>query len=626
MGAMEFAEEIRNQGMGLAAAEGGYFSDEEVVAHVREALQSVALGDREQYEWLLYEVLDPTDNAGPDHEALLVATLKALSGVVSFIDVDYHRSLYTSMSLWKHGPDVRSALVDLTICLAASGGLYFDGCLDMLVRNFLPPRKLQQHFNEHEWLSRKKDVASCVLSALQSITQLVPLTPMRLWPIIIREMPKSAAHKDLVLYVECMLQLESSMIGEFIGSSLLKALVDRLMELDVDISWEEIRQEDYCKGIFEMELEDIQETAGDDDRNGKIQGEIQDCQGNKVSDKLDSLDCLMALTCNHLKSCADDGRLVQVFKTLIESFQKTVMNAYKSKFSQFVMFYACSLDPENCGTQFAFLLRDTFLSRTNPPLFRMSGVAYLASYLSRAKFLVASLVADILESLIDWCFEYCQFIDCKKTINPMVHRVFYSGCQAVLYILCFRMKSLLNDPFLRSRLLHMPLESVLHHPLDPLKVCLPSIVEEFLHQAKVAHLFSTSRTFLFDNILESDLSKTFGGMERLDMFFPFDPYLLKESDRFIRPNFVFWSTVKKAYDDYDSEEEATDEVFEDGHGTCLEKTHLSEYSDIDSEDDLGCSMDKMSITPKDTFKHRFAGNLVAPPSMPARIRPSMSPC
>jgi RNA polymerase I-specific transcription initiation factor RRN3 len=28
------------------------------------------------------------------------------------------------------------------------------------------------------------------------------------------------------------------------------------------------------------------------------------------------------------------------------------------------------------------------------------------------------------------------------------------------------------------------------------------------------------------------------------MFFPFDPYLLKQSDRFIRPNFIQWSMVE----------------------------------------------------------------------------------
>lgn len=63
-------------------------------------------------------------------------------------------------------------------------------------------------------------------------------------------------------------------------------------------------------------------------------------------------------------------------------------------------------------------------------------------------------------------------------------------------------------------------------------MCLPTVVEEFLRQAKAAQLFMTSESFIFNDLLDSDLSKAFGGMDRLDMFFPFDPLLLKKSERF----------------------------------------------------------------------------------------------
>lgn len=71
---------------------------------------------------------------------------------------------------------------------------------------------------------------------------------------------------------------------------------------------------------------------------------------------------------------------------------------------------------------------------------------------------------------------------------------------------------------------------------------MPSIVDEFLRQAKAARLFNASVHSEFEDALESDLSKTFGGMNRLDMFFPFDPYLLKESDRCasLISNKLFW--------------------------------------------------------------------------------------
>jgi RNA polymerase I-specific transcription initiation factor RRN3 len=37
---------------------------------------------------------------------------------------------------------------------------------------------------------------------------------------------------------------------------------------------------------------------------------------------------------------------------------------------------------------------------------------------------------------------------------------------------------------------------------------------------------------------------SFGGQSRLDMFSPFNLYLLRQSDRFIRPYFIHWSMVE----------------------------------------------------------------------------------
>ena len=72
-------------------------------------------------------------------------------------------------------------------------------------------------------------------------------------------------------------------------------------------------------------------------------------------------------------------------------------------------------------------------------------------------------------------------------------------------------------------------------------MCLPSIVNEFLRQAKDARLYTAFMDSALDDAIESDLSRTFGGIGRLDMFFPFDPYLLKESDRFAPLIFLFLS-------------------------------------------------------------------------------------
>ncbi|KAF2312528.1 hypothetical protein GH714_034964 [Hevea brasiliensis] len=517
------------------------FSDSELVYHVRDALISVQTGDSDSYHQLV-GVMHHSERLAPDEVALLVTSLKALSGAVSYIDNVHHDSLLNSifgMSLWKYGPDVMDALLELIIALAASNGKYVDSCLDMLVSNFMPPMYLVNTLKQPRGLAKKEQVLSRVHTALEGIVDLIPMAASRLSSVVVHRMPttfKKDLQKDHLMYrtevyVENILRLESGAIREFVGSRMLMAVVDMLIELDV-------------------------------------------------------------------------------FETLLDSFMLTILNTYKSKFAQFVMFYACALDPEKCGVKFANTLVDRFVCSDNA-VTRMSAVAYLASYLARAKFLSAAFVASTLKRLVDWCLEYCETQNGE--MNPKAHRVFYSGCQAIMYVLCFRMRSLMDVPRLRSQLLVMPLGPVLKHKLDPLKVCLPSIVEEFLKQAKAAYLLTTSETFIFEDLLESDFSRDFGGLERLDMFFPFDPCLLKKCDRgYIRPNFVYWKHVRTTYgsDEEDSSDEDIAEDFvvvngesfmeEEGAGS-LDEQHL----DLDEFD---YAMNKMSITPKNGFTYRFGGN------------------
>ncbi|KAI5425972.1 RNA polymerase I-specific transcription initiation factor rrn3 [Lathyrus oleraceus] len=602
-------------------------SDLQLIYYVRDALLEVT-GGRENYEELV-GYLQPKRNLNSHEAAQLVAILKALAGVVSYIDSVHHGALIFAlerMSLWNlatyknyDAADIMDALMDFIVSLAASKGMYIDWCLERLVRHFTAPKHVIDFLKNENGVDRKNKVLSRVHAALKQIYDLVPLAPMRLTPIVVQNIPKryNVTEHEIVMYVENMLKLESGAIGEIVGSTMLPALVDKLIELDVEIGWDGKMHED-AKCIFEMELfEDIPEFADDDEKyySSMCASELlnrNNLQGNKVVEKIDSL---IVLTFLHLESCQSSGRLTEVFDILLASFKRTVLNTYKSKFTQFVMFYACALDPERCGVKFAMVLRDMFESDLNPPITRMSAVAYLASYLSRAKFLSSALVADIIQSLVYSCFAYCNKLH-DSDMNPEAHQVFYSGCQAIMYILCFRMKSLMDVPRLKMKLIKMRMLQLWEHKLNPLKVCLPSVVEEFLIQAKAARLFMSAELFVFEDLLESDLSKAFGGMDRLDMFFPFDPCLLKKSESYIRPHFVRWSRVKTTYgdeEDSDSGSEASDDDFVDRNANDIldkRKRNANDMIDDDMVGSVGAGLDfdpdlnKMSITPK-SFKYGF---------------------
>ncbi|XP_071702066.1 RNA polymerase I-specific transcription initiation factor rrn3-like [Rutidosis leptorrhynchoides] len=612
-------------------AEMGDVSDYELSHHVREALKSAILGDTDEYNQIVGH-MHHNVRLDPDEVAMLVTILRALSEAVSHIDVVHHRSLLSSicgMSLWNYGPNVMDALVELVVTLASSSGKYVDLCLDMLVSNFTPPFNFLEILKQPRGLAKKDQVLSRVHFALKGIADLVPLAPSRLEQIVRERIPNVFAKEaQIVVYVENMLMLEGGDMGELVGNSMIFELVNRLIDLDVEIGWDEVLQDDVTnKGIFEMELEDmarpIDETEMDMDEPQRVYTGRKVLWANVAAQKLDTL---MVLMFDHLQAAFNNGRLVQVFEALLQSFQSTVLNAYKSKFAQFVMFYACSLDPDDCGMQFVSRLLEIFSSTVYPQDWRMSAVAYLASYLSRAKFLSDSYVTDVLESIVDWCYKYSEIQ--SGEINPKNHRVFYAGCQAIMYVLCFRLRSIMDTPLLKSKLSNMPLEQLLKHGLNPLEVCLPSIVEEFLHQTKAARLFRVSGTFAFHDLLESDLSRAFGGFERLDMFFPFDPYLLKKSDSYIRPNFMYWKMVRTTSDDeHDEDDDDDDDVDEEGVRDEDEGNHgvSNGMGPMSFEDDnvLDMKLNEMSITPRDSFM--FGNDRHKKMQMPSRIRPSTSP-
>ncbi|PAN22661.1 hypothetical protein PAHAL_4G035100 [Panicum hallii] len=598
-------------------------SDSQGFREVQRVLQSVRmdpflinLKDKDEYDYLLIAV-DPTKKRSLDENAVLVTTLKALSESVSKIDIMYHHALLHNiftMCIWYLHEETRVALLDLITRLAVVADQYLRECLQMLVNNFTPPRPLVPLMEQPGWLAKKKVIYSQLHESLKMISDTVPLAARILKDVINRSMPKLFDTKaKMVSFVECMLGLDTERLGDLIGTTLLEKVVDLLTELDVNITWEDILQEEHSKGIFEMELEDLDD---DEDYLGQ-EGTKALFGGNVFADKLDGL---MVVVCEHLKSC-DRDRLFKEFGILKTIFRKAVLKVHKSKFAQFIMFYACSLDPEICGVDFALFLTDIFTKKEDDAIARMSAVSYVGSYLSRARFISADTVVAVLKRLVEWCDSYCKLK--RDPVKPIDHQIFYASCQAVMYVLCFRLRSIMDYPNLKSQLFQMPIESILMDRLEPLKVCLPSIVNEFLRQARAARLFNAPVDLPLEDIVESDLSKAFGGANRLDMFFPFDPYLLRESDRYIRPNFEFWSLVKTTYSNNSDDDDELGDI--DAPGMNVDS--LDDHVEIDfkDDDDIEYSMNKMSITPHRSFYHPMAMSSDSGISMPARIRPSVSP-
>ncbi|XP_050375654.1 uncharacterized protein LOC126792884 [Argentina anserina] len=612
--------------------EGHVYSDYDLALHVKDVLLSVSSGDAvsvENYAELVGR-LYLRERHSPDDIAKLVACLKGLSGAASYIDSAVHSDLLSGllkMRLWSYGPDVMDALVELIISLASSSGKYLDLCLGWLTGHFETPPKFLEKLKLPYGLTKKDQVLSRVHSALKDISDVVPLSPARIVVIVsdhlerYRQNSRTSTH-GLVIFVENMLKLEGGALGEVVRVTMVTKVVELLLHLDVEMgSWDKVLED---HGIFQMEIEDMDNFAEDFLTDGTEHAREASLNDLTLKSYAEKLDTLMVLTFEHLESCEAAGRLSEVFKTLLETFRNKVLTTCKSKFVQFVMFYACALDPVNCGEEFATNLVEIFVHNANQTSLRMRAVAYLASYLSRAMFMSPSVVAQMLKRLVGWCFD---FVTRKKGgVNPEINKLFYAACQAIMYTMCFRLRSLMDDPQSKLLLAGLPLDSILSTEISPLKACVPSIVKEFLWQANAAGLITTEE-FDFDDDLESEYSWVWGGKEELHKLFPFDPCLLKNSDRFIRPNFIYWSMVQRTYDedkDGSSDEEGDEAFAVDNEENVMDYEVLQcleeqQFGEVDS------ALNKMSITPKDSLHSRFGGAINKPMRMPSRIRPSTSP-
>jgi RNA polymerase I-specific transcription initiation factor RRN3 len=159
------------------------------------------------------------------------------------------------------------------------------------------------------------------------------------------------------------------------------------------------------------------------------------------------------------------------------------------------------------------------------------------------------------------------------------HQAFYAMVQALLYVLCYHMQPLLGtqlqqqqqqqvepqqpDPQQQQlaaaveQLVRQQVLPLLSHPLAPLAVCHQAVTHEFVrqalllgladdswesaaveavaaHQAAVAAANAAAAAVVIGGDGGADASSQVPGVLRpLEVFFPFDPYLLQRSSRFL---------------------------------------------------------------------------------------------
>ena len=112
-------------------------------------------------------------------------------------------------------------------------------------------------------------VSAAIVGAVETILKLVPLAASVLRPVLLSRLPhKSVPGATQAWYLRSACKLVETSAGAPLRDALLRGVVAHLLELDVEIKWEDIRQ----PGDESSDDEDVEDDADVDGLDGKDGG------------------------------------------------------------------------------------------------------------------------------------------------------------------------------------------------------------------------------------------------------------------------------------------------------------------------------------------------------------------
>ena len=261
-----------------------------------------------------------------------------------------------------------------------------------------------------------------------------------------------------------------------------------------------------------------------------------------------------------------------LFELLLILFDTLCLPTHRLRCTQFLIFYASSLDP-SYPEEFLGLLLGKAVETSHPVGVRVAAASYLASYVSRAKFVNVDSIRTVLRLLNQFCLGYLDEYESTVTLqNIGKHGLFYAIVQAIFYIFCFKWKSLMESGSTLPVELN-GFQRILTSRLCPLMVCSEHIVDEFAritHSLDILYCYpfmskETNEKWRMDSQTRDSIpssqkvtpqkalsSSTRLILQRLDTFFPFDPLSLPQCKKYVIDIYEEWQGNG---DDSDTEED-----------------------------------------------------------------------
>lgn len=438
--------------------------------------------------------------------------------------------------------------------------------------------------------------------ALRHVMRLIPAGSGALSPILSHQFPP---HPDPA---KCFLAYTRNLIkiiqyAPELQSDVLALITEKLVKIDVQIQVDLEDVEDEFGEEFLLEAPNPDEELDDEDEDLSDDDEANE-RGQEIKSNIQKVDGMLDILFEFYSDPFSSGTAADKENTLsllISHFRSIILPTYKSRHSQFLLFHFSQLSPE-LVEQFATECMDIISSKSQPGLMRQSAAAYLASYVARGAHISGDVVRDVFDLLLTHVdnlqADYepgCRGPDLRR------YAPYYSTAQAVLYIFCFRWRDLTTaaiegdtidqiDELEPSQIMFPPnvkeyLHKSIYSRLNPLKICSPGIVTQFARIANHFQLLYVYPLLETNKRLRVTSFRNLGNMgqvgreirasdhlgHQLDAYFPFDPYHLPRSRRWLDGDYVEWRGVPGLDDDDDSDSEADEDEDDDDDVTATDE-------------------------------------------------------
>ncbi|KAG5220294.1 RNA polymerase I-specific transcription initiation factor RRN [Salix suchowensis] len=248
----------------------------------------------------------------------------------------------------------------------------------------------------------------------------------------------------------------------------------RSMQVEIQVELEELEDADIPQDpdIFEIDPFDTAVTQdqpdsdedddSDDDDDDEALSDISS-DGGDMDDSLQIVEIptnarhIHAMTFNpsapvvqDIPSESNRTRQRTLFHTLLSIFDRTIIKTFKSRYTQFLLFWYSSLDPEYTDLFQGLLVSKALLEEDLPAVTRSAAASYIGSYISRAKFIDRDGARRVVNVLCDYVKSHLDRHDMLEQANAEMpsmahHSVFYAVVQAIFLIFCFRWRDFLAD-------------------------------------------------------------------------------------------------------------------------------------------------------------------------------------